>query len=92
MHYIVRQKAKDIANLLQDDSRLQEERRQRQKMRDRMAGVGDYMGEVALQGAGGEATFRMNGRNTMEDDLEMEMALEESKRQVAEEERKRRQG
>ncbi|SAM05431.1 hypothetical protein [Absidia glauca] len=88
----VRQKAKDIANLLQDDNRLREERRQRHKMRDRMAGVGDYMGEVAMQDGGGGAASRMNGQSTMEDDLEMEKALEESKRQAAEEERKRRQG
>ena len=32
----VRQKAKDITNLLQDESRLREERRSRASMRDRM--------------------------------------------------------
>jgi epsin len=43
----VRQKAKDITNLLLDESRLREERRARASMRDRMirgsaAGNGDY--------------------------------------------------
>lgn len=43
----VRQKAKDITNLLLDESRLREERRSRASMRDRMirggaAGNGDY--------------------------------------------------
>lgn len=35
----VRQKAKDITNLLQDESRLREERRSRGAMRDRMLGT-----------------------------------------------------
>ena len=34
----VRQKAKDISNLLQDESRLRQERRSRAHMRDRMTG------------------------------------------------------
>ncbi|KAI8337457.1 hypothetical protein BC941DRAFT_425313 [Chlamydoabsidia padenii] len=81
----VRQKAKDIANLLQDDNRLREERRQRQQMRDRMAGVGDYMGEMTGNGNQQEA-------QTRDDDYELKKAMEESKRQAAEEERKRRLG
>ena len=37
----VRQKAKDITNLLQDEARLRQERRSRASMRDRMTGGGD---------------------------------------------------
>lgn len=82
---LVRQKAKDIANLLQDDNRLREERRQRQQMRDRMAGVGDYMGEMT-------GTSNIQPDATRDDDQELKKAMEESRRQAAEEERKRRQG
>ncbi|KAI8062151.1 hypothetical protein BC940DRAFT_309257 [Gongronella butleri] len=84
----VRQKAKDIINLLQDDHRLQEERRQRKKMRQRMAGVGDYINEVSGEGSG----ERHGGGGDDEDDDELHRALEESKRLADEEERKRRQG
>jgi epsin len=38
----VRQKAKDITNLLQDDARLRQERKSRATMRDRMTGRNDY--------------------------------------------------
>ncbi|ORX53184.1 ENTH-domain-containing protein [Hesseltinella vesiculosa] len=80
----VRQKAKDIVNLLQDDLRLQEERRQRKRMRERMAGVGDCMNEMSLE------TRPDRGRD--DDDDEFRRALEESKRLAEEEEKKRRQG
>ncbi|CAO3596443.1 unnamed protein product [Absidia cylindrospora] len=84
----IRQKAKDIANLLQDDNRLRDERRQRQQMRDRMAGVGDYMGEMTGIHEGGSGTNRADD----DDDWELKKATEESKRLADEEERKRRQG
>ena len=38
----VRQKAKDITNLLQDDARLRQERQSRSTMRDRMTGRNGY--------------------------------------------------
>ncbi|CAO3577886.1 unnamed protein product [Absidia cylindrospora] len=89
MFTLVRQKAKDIANLLQDDNRLREERRQRQQMRDRMAGVGDYMGEMA--GVKEDGAPNRDGSNG-NSDLELMKVMEESKRQAAKEEQKRRQG
>ncbi|KAL9554468.1 hypothetical protein MBANPS3_002798 [Mucor bainieri] len=85
----VRQKAKDITNLLQDDNRLKEERRQRQGMRDRMANVGDYLNETVRQYNGGNAE---NGGGRWDDENELKKALAESKRIAAEEERNRRQG
>ncbi|TFK51276.1 ENTH-domain-containing protein [Heliocybe sulcata] len=73
----VRQKAKDITNLLQDEGRLREERRSRAHMRDRM--VGQSPGEED------ENTRRRSrsvppgrGRNKEDDDLQR--AIEESKR------------
>ncbi|ORZ25383.1 hypothetical protein BCR42DRAFT_363548, partial [Absidia repens] len=85
----VRQKAKDIANLLQDDNRLREERRQRQQMRDRMAGVGDYMGEMG--GVKEDGAPNRDG-SIGNSDLELMKVMEESKRQAAKEEQKRKQG
>ncbi|CEP17100.1 hypothetical protein [Parasitella parasitica] len=84
----IRQKAKDITNLLQDDNRLKEERRQRQGMRDRMANVGDYLNESVRQynGAGSNTDGRWD------DESELRKALAESKRIAAEEEKNRRQG
>ncbi|KAI0667463.1 hypothetical protein C8Q78DRAFT_1196450 [Trametes maxima] len=83
----VRQKAKDITNLLQDEARLRHERRDRAMMRDRM---------VRGRGEGGEdedenqqrrsqslPSRRRNGGNREDDDLRR--ALEESKRTAAEE-------
>ena len=85
---LVRQKAKDITNLLQDDNRLKEERRQRQGMRDRMANVGDYLNE-SVRRINGETDE--NGRS-WDDENELKKALAESKRIAAEEEKNRRQG
>lgn len=47
----VRQKAKDITNLLQDEDRLRAERRSRGAMRDRM------LGNIADSGLHGEEDF-----------------------------------
>ncbi|KAM5541613.1 hypothetical protein V8D89_004803 [Ganoderma adspersum] len=95
----VRQKAKDITNLLQDESRLRRERRDRASMRDRMVrGEGD--GEPGEGNDDNENSRRRsrsvpgNGRrrpggpgaaggNREDDDLRR--ALEESKRTAAEE-------
>ncbi|KAI9016444.1 hypothetical protein CLU79DRAFT_763882 [Phycomyces nitens] len=77
----VRQKAKDITSLLQDDVRLHEERRQRRQMRDRMAGVNDYLGETMNHG-------QMRIEYSKEDQ-DLQTAIEESKRLAEEEERKR---
>lgn len=47
----VRQKAKDITNLLQDEDRLRSERRARGAMRDRM------LGNIADSGLKGESDY-----------------------------------
>ncbi|KAI7900574.1 uncharacterized protein BX663DRAFT_458225 [Cokeromyces recurvatus] len=77
----VRQKAKDITNLLQDDNRLKEERRQRKGMRDRMANVGNYYLHETAQ-------YSVNEQNKEDEDLKR--ALEESKLTAAAEEEKKR--
>lgn len=85
----VRQKAKDITNLLQDESRLREERRNRASMRDRMVrgnrGAGfesDFDDENAARR--GQKAERSNNR---EDD-ELKRAIEASKRSLADEQAK----
>lgn len=73
----VRQKAKDITNLLTDKKRLYEERRIRSQMRDRMLGPSRATaddGEEA-QEDGSQRRHRPNG-----DDEELQRAIEESKR------------
>ncbi|VDB91941.1 unnamed protein product [Peniophora sp. CBMAI 1063] len=81
----VRQKAKDITNLLQDDARLRQERRSRAHMRDRMLGSN---GEEE----GGEErprpSPRRNGGAGGGDDDELWKAIEESKRSLAAEQAK----
>jgi epsin len=80
----VRQKAKDITNLLMDDNRLREERQQRQSMRDRMANVGDYLNETVRQIDGNQDRY--------DDEAELKRALAESKRLAEEEASNNRQG
>ncbi|CDH57760.1 enth-domain-containing protein [Lichtheimia corymbifera JMRC:FSU:9682] len=84
----VRQKAKDITSLLLDDARLKDERRQRQQMRERMAGVNDYMNDaMGIRNpdmAGGRPSYGPSN-----EDRELQRALEESKRMADDEERKR---
>ncbi|WVO13472.1 hypothetical protein L204_101089 [Cryptococcus depauperatus] len=92
----VRQKAKDITNLLQDESRLREERRSRGAMRDRMLG---NIESSALRGDrdyGGprsptetrDSPHPKPNRSRNEDD-DLRRAIEESKR-MSEDEAKRR--
>ncbi|KAI5121733.1 hypothetical protein M0805_009025 [Coniferiporia weirii] len=87
----VRQKAKDITNLLQDESRLRDERRNRASMRDRMTrgnnGVAD---DVEDENARRRTPARPLGErrgNNREDD-EIKRAIEESKRSLAVEQAK----
>ena len=86
----VRQKAKDISNLLTDDSRLRQERRSRAHMRDRM--VGGSGGNPEDEGIEDENVRRRSrslpARRTTRaggDDDELKRAIEESKRSLAEE-------
>lgn len=87
----VRQKAKDITNLLQDESRLRDERRSRATMRDRMGGE-DGDGERERDDFEDEEGKRrrrneMNKRKGNEDE-ELRKAIEESKRMAREEQEK----
>lgn len=84
----VRQKAKDITNLLQDDSRLRDERRGRTNMRDRMSGTSappnnDFEDEEGKRRRRMEQDKR-RARKDNEDD-ELRKAIEESKRMAREE-------
>ncbi|QRV95694.1 epsin amino-terminal-like (ENTH) domain protein [Ceratobasidium sp. AG-Ba] len=94
----VRQKAKDITNLLMDDARLREERRSRASMRDRMVrgGTGEFGQDDDPMENENERRRRAQqmlgpsrGNPSREDD-EMRRAIEASKRSLADE--KRRQG
>ncbi|EIW77758.1 ENTH-domain-containing protein [Coniophora puteana RWD-64-598 SS2] len=85
----VRQKAKDITNLLVDENRLREERRSRASMRDRMvrSGPGDEDGGSAKYAPPVGAPPRRRGGGPDDED-ELRRAIEESKRTLAEEQRK----
>ena len=81
----VRQKAKDITNLLQDEARLKQERRARSNMHDRMLG-GSGRGQEHEEADTAEPRRRQ--RRPREggggDDAELRQALELSKRTAAE--------
>ncbi|KAJ9480114.1 Epsin-1 [Pseudozyma hubeiensis] len=79
----VRQKAKDITNLLQDEARLRDERRSRSHMRDRMSnGPDDDEDERRRRRAEQDRNRRRPNNN--EDD-ELRRAIEESKRMAQQE-------
>lgn len=79
----VRQKAKDITNLLQDEARLRDERRSRSHMRDRMSnGPDDDEDERRMKRAEQDRNRRRPNNN--EDD-ELRRAIEESKRMAQQE-------
>lgn len=59
----VRQKAKDITNLLQDEDRLRAERRARGAMRDRMLG---NIADSGLRGEGDRGESAGGGRGSFE--------------------------
>lgn len=84
----VRQKAKDITNLLLDEARLRDERRGRSNMRDRMQGS-SMPPSGSFEDDEGRRRRRMEeekrrARNANEDD-ELRRAIEESKRMAKEE-------
>lgn len=86
----VRQKAKDITNLLQDDSRLRDERRARAHMRDRMIrGTSDDPGEIGDENTqrrdigGNPSTNGLAGKRPNRDEEELRKAIEESKKSLA---------
>jgi epsin len=93
----VRQKAKDITNLLVDEARLREERRSRASMRDRMVGgpsKEEWERDNENEGRRSRSVPATNDRgdrgdrrrNKEEDDLKR--AIEESKRLADEQARK----
>jgi epsin len=87
----VRQKAKDIVNLLQDEARLRHERKSRAHMRDRMvSGKNNYDDETG--GDGDNENSRRRSRSVPParrrgggDEDQLRRAIEESKRTAAEE-------
>ena len=89
----VRQKAKDITNLLQDESRLREERRARAHMRDRMIrGTSDDPSEIMdenqhrrLDTGSSPPTNGLAGKRPNRDEEELRKAIEESKKSLAQE-------
>ncbi|KIO25109.1 hypothetical protein M407DRAFT_15295 [Tulasnella calospora MUT 4182] len=77
----VRQKAKDITNLLMDESRLREQRRSRAHMRDRMLGEGpvgtgdDFENKNVRRSNENTQTRTQKRRNKEREDLEKALAL-----------------
>lgn len=88
----VRQKAKDITNLLQDEGRLREERRSRASMRDRMirGGASDEPEEDEDENERRRQIHSkgLNGVRPNRDEDELRKAIEESKRTLAAEQAK----
>lgn len=91
----VRQKAKDITNLLMDDARLREERRSRATMRDRMVrgGAGEFGEDEDPMENENERRRRAQqmlgpSRSSNKEDDDMRRAIEESKRSLADEQRR----
>ncbi|RUS17397.1 hypothetical protein BC937DRAFT_90017, partial [Endogone sp. FLAS-F59071] len=82
----VRQKAKDITNLLSDDARLKEERRQRSAMQSRLASSSTRGFDESILWEGGVPPNREVGHD---DDRELQRAIEESKRSARDDEMKR---
>ncbi|KAG6837158.1 hypothetical protein H0H93_013748 [Arthromyces matolae] len=86
----VRQKAKDITNLLMDESRLREERRARATMRDRMIrgnngddGEREYPDENRGRRGRDPPVGQLAGKRPNRDEDELRRAIEESKRSLA---------
>lgn len=86
----VRQKAKDITNLLQDEARLKLERRNRANMRDRMTGGAGNAGDGDFEEPDDENSRRRTldtrpSRRNNRDEDDLRKAIEESKKSLAQE-------
>jgi epsin len=85
----VRQKAKDIVNLLQDEARLRHERKSRAHMRDRMVSGRNNFDEDGGEADNENARRRSRSvppaRRRGGDDDQLRRAIEESKRTAEEE-------
>ncbi|KAF9070659.1 heme peroxidase [Rhodocollybia butyracea] len=81
----VRQKAKDITNLLQDDSRLRQERRARASMRDRMVrgAAGEDNDEPGDENSRRRGTLDSRPGRSNRDEDDLRRAIEESKKSMA---------
>ncbi|KAF8603394.1 ENTH-domain-containing protein [Ceratobasidium sp. AG-I] len=91
----VRQKAKDITNLLTDDARLREERRSRASMRDRMVrgetgqfDQGDEQDNENERRRRAQALLGAPKTRAPKEEDEMRRAIEESKRSLANDQRR----
>ncbi|KAH7333946.1 hypothetical protein B0J17DRAFT_674788 [Rhizoctonia solani] len=91
----VRQKAKDITNLLMDDARLREERRSRASMRDRMVkgGAGEFGADDEMENenkrrAQAQQMLGASRSKGGKEDDEIRRAIEASKRSLADEQRR----
>ena len=86
----VRQKAKDITNLLTDEARLRQERRSRAHMRDRMIGAGRRSADIDEEP--GDENERRRSRSAPprrnREDEDLRRAIEESKRMAEEQAKK----
>lgn len=78
----VRQKAKDITNLLQDDARLRQERKSRASMRDRMVGGREIDDDEDFGARRSQSTPPVATQRRPKDDEEIRRAIEESKRSL----------
>ena len=84
----VRQKAKDISNLLTDESRLRQERRSRAHMRDRMTGLPGEEEEEANENSRRRSRSVPPKRSGANNDDDLRRAIEESKKSLAAEQAK----
>ncbi|CAG8515642.1 2796_t:CDS:10 [Dentiscutata erythropus] len=82
----VRQKAKDITNLLQDDERLNSERRQRANMRDRLTGHNELPGSTN-RNVDYAGDFYDHPGNLDDEDADIKKAMEESLKSANESEK-----
>ena len=84
-HHLVRQKSKDLTNLLQDDARLVSERAQRKSMKNRIGGRGDNDYGSTSSPAGNYSSYAAPSSEEQER-RDLERAIEESKRTAKEHE------
>lgn len=91
----VRQSAKELTSLIMDEDRLRLERADRKNWKSRVTGLEDYGPPTGVPPAGTPSRSRRTtnprrtGGTSEEDDVEMRLALEASKNQMEEDEKRR---
>lgn len=90
--FAVRQKAKDITNLLLDENRMKSQRANRKDMRDRMSGAGDRSRSTDEGGSRRETPDRRGARSVPSADRDLEAAIAASKATAEEEARRNGRG